>query len=145
MTGWLHLVFLLTMDDEQFCALMDEIKQSREEVKELKQEVNTIHKRTTRELSQKISKLSYQFKKKVHEIQFNFNSKIEELITLVKNELKKVKATNEPDKEVVKKAEILLDEGLKTLVKHQKHIKVANSLEFGCLELGWYFRTHSSF
>ena len=87
------------MDDKQFHAL---IKWSREE---LKWEVNTIHERTIRELLQKISNSSYQFKK-VHEVQFNFNSKIEESVILAKNKLKKVKATDEPDKEAIEKAEI---------------------------------------
>ena len=118
------------MDAEQFRALMDEIKQSRAEVKELKREVNTVHERTTRELAQKITKSSYQFKKKAHKIQFNLNSEIEESIGAAKKELAKVKATDEQDKEAIKKAEILLDEGLKSLEKRQKHIKVADRSEF---------------
>ena len=66
------------MDAEQFHTLMDEIKQSRDEVKELKREVSAVHERTTRELAQKITKSSYQFKKKAHEIQFTFNSRVED-------------------------------------------------------------------
>lgn len=58
----------MAMDEDQFCALMDEIKKSKDEVKEQKLEVNSVHERTTRELSQKISKSMYQFKKKAHEI-----------------------------------------------------------------------------
>ena len=118
------------MDPEQFRALMDEIKQSRDEVKELKREVSTVHKRTTRELAQKITKSSYQFKK-AHEIQFNFNSEIEESIGAAKKELSKVTTTNDQDKEAIKKAEIILDEGLKSLEKRQKHIQVADRSEFG--------------
>ena len=56
------------MDAEQFHTLMDEIKQSRDEIKELKREVSAVHERT------KITKSSYQFKKKAHEIQFTFNN-----------------------------------------------------------------------
>ena len=62
------------MDAEQFHTLMDEIKQSRDEIKELKREVSAVHERTTRGLAQKITKSLYQFKKKAHEIQFTFNN-----------------------------------------------------------------------
>jgi len=86
--GWLPFLVVEVMDQQQFRILMDEIKQSREEVKELKREVNTIHERTTRELFQKILKSTYQFKKKVHEIQFNFSLEIEESITLAKKSLR---------------------------------------------------------
>ena len=41
------------------------------------------------------------------------------------------KATDEQDKESIKKAEILLDKGLKLLEKRQKHIKVADRSKFG--------------
>ena len=107
---------------------MDKIKQSRDEVKE--REVSAVHERTTRELAQKITKSSYQFKKKAHEIQFNFNSEIEESIVSAKKELEKIEATGEQE-EPVKKAAILLDEGLKALERRQKHIKVAERSEFG--------------
>ena len=97
------------MDPEQFRALMDELKQSREEMKDLKREVSAVHERTTRELAQKITKSSYQFKKKAHEIQFTFNSGIEESIDTAKKELSKIASNDEQDKEAVKKAEMLLD------------------------------------
>ena len=119
------------MDPDQFRALMDEIKQSRDEVKELKREVNAVHERTTKELAQKITKSSYQFKRKAHEIQFNLNSEIEESIGAAKKELSKLTTNDEQDKGVIKKAETFLDEGLKTLEKRQKHIKVADRSEFG--------------
>ena len=117
------------MDLDQFCALMDEIKQSRDEVKELKREVNAVHERMTKELTQK--KSSYQFKKKAHEIQFNLNSEIEESIDAAKKELSKLTTNDEQDKGVIKKAKTFLDEGLKTLEKQQKYIKVADCSEFG--------------
>ena len=98
---------------------------------ELKREVSAVHERTTRELAQKITKSSYQFKKKAHEIQFTFNSGIEESVTAAKNELSKIASTDDQDKEAIKKAEMLLDEGLKSLEKRQKHIKVADRSEFG--------------
>jgi len=69
---------------------------------------------------------SYQFKKKAHEIQFTFNSGTEESVTAAKNELSKIASTDDQDKEAIKKAEMLLDEGLKSLEKCQKHIKVAD-------------------
>ena len=109
---------------------MDEIKQSRGEVKELKRRVSAVHERTTCELAQKITKSSYQFKKKANEIQFNFNSGVEESIVAVKKELEKIEATGEQE-EPVKKAATLLDEGLKALERRQKHIKVADRSEFG--------------
>ena len=90
-----------------------------------------MHEKTTWELSQKILKSNYQFRKKAHEIQFNFNSEVEDSITSAKEELKKVKAPDGPGKEAIKKAESLLNKGLKTIKKRQKHIKVADRLEFG--------------
>ena len=96
---------------------MDEIQQSRDKVKQVKQEVNAVHKRTTRELAQQITKSNYQFKKKAHEILFNLNSEIEESISTVKGEIAKVNANNELDKEAIRKAETLLDEGLKIIKK----------------------------
>ena len=92
-----------TMDPEQFRALMDELKQSREEMKELKREVSAVHEQMMRELAQKITKSSYQFKKKAHEIQFTFNSEIEESIDTAKKELSKIASNDEQDKEAVKK------------------------------------------
>ena len=50
---------------------------------------------------------------------------------MAKKELAKVNATDEPAKEAIKEAETSLDEGLKTLEKRQKHIKVADRSEFG--------------
>ena len=126
------------MDPKQFCALMDKLKQSREEMKELKREVSAVHKRMTRELAQKITKLSYQFKKKAHEIQFTFNFGIEESIDTAKKELSKITSNDEQDKEAVKKAEMLLDEGLKALEKRQKHIKVADQSDFGWPTVKYY-------
>ena len=120
-----------SMDPDQFRALIDEIKQSRDEVKELKREVNAVHERTTKELAQKITRSLYQFKRKAHKIQFNLNSEIEESIGAAKKELLKLTTNNEQDKGVMKKAETFLDEGLKTLEKRQKHIRVADRSEFG--------------
>lgn len=85
------------MDPEQFCTLMDEIIQSRDKVKQLKQEVNVVHEQTTRELAQKITKSNYQFKKKAHEIQFNLNSEIEEFISTAKREIAKVNANSDQE------------------------------------------------
>ena len=94
------------MDDQQFRALMDEIQKNRQEVADLKQEVGSVHEKATRELAQKISKSSYQFKKKSNEIQFHFNSEVEEAITSAKKELEKVNTGDGAvgTKEVIKKA-----------------------------------------
>lgn len=90
------------MDPEQFCVVMDKFKQSRDEMKELKREVSAAHEWTIRELAQKITKSSYQFKKKAHKIQFTFNSGVEESINTTKKELSKIATTYEQDKEAVK-------------------------------------------
>ena len=59
----------------------------------------------------------------------------------MKKELSKIATTDKQDKEAVKKADIFLDESLKALEKHQKHIKVAD-----CSDLGWatveYYDSH---
>lgn len=127
------------MDDSQFQQLMDEIKKSQREVEgkltssisELKQEVNSVQERTSRELAQKITKSSYQFKRKGNEIQYNFNSGIEEAISTAKEGLKKIKPSDDKEKESLQKVNNSLDEGIKAIEKRQKHIKVADSSEFG--------------
>ena len=98
---------ITAMETEQFRTRMDELKQSRAEMKELKWEVSAVHERTTREFAQKIAKSSYQFKKKALKIQFTFSSGIEESITAAKNELSKITSTDDQDKEAIKKAEML--------------------------------------
>ena len=52
-------------------------------------------------------------------------------MSAAKNELSKIARTDDQDKEAIKKAKMLLDEGLKSLEKCQKHIKVADRSEFG--------------
>lgn len=126
------------MDPEQFCALVDELKQSRDKMKELKCKVSAVHERTTWELAQKITKSSYQFKKKAREIQFTFNSGVEESINTTKKELSKIAAIDEQDKEAVKKADMFLDEGLKALYKCQKHNKVAYCSDFRWAMVEYY-------
>ena len=137
---WLSLVI---MEEEQFRALMEEIKKSRKEVegnlsssiselkKELssvKQEMTSAQEKTSRELAQKISKSSHQFKKKGNEVQYSFNLAIEDSISTAKAELEKIKPSDASEAEAMKKA---LDEGIKALEKRQKHILVADSSEFG--------------
>ena len=87
--------------------------------------------KTSRELAQKITRSNYQFKRKGNEIQYNFNSGVEETISVAKEELKKIKPGNDKDKEPLQKASNSLDEGIKAIEKRQKHIKVADSSEFG--------------
>ena len=127
------------MDESQFQTLMEEIKKSQREVEgkltssiaELKQEVHSVQK-TSRKLAQKITRSNYQFKCKGNEIQYNFNSGVEESISAAKEELiKKIKPGSDKDKELLQKASNSLDEGIKTIKKRQKHVKVADSSEFG--------------
>ena len=127
------------MEESQFLTLMEEIKKSQREVEgkltssiaELKQEVNSVQEKTLRELAQKITRSNYQFKRKGNEIQYNFNSGVEESISAAKEELKKIKLGNDKDKELLQKASNSLDESIKAIEKRQKHIKVADSSEFG--------------
>ena len=87
--------------------------------------------KTSSELSQKITRSNYQFKRKGNEIQYTFNSRVEESISAAKKELKKIKPGSDEDKESLQKASNSLDEGIKAIEKRQKHIKVADSSEFG--------------
>jgi len=125
------------MEEEQFRALMEEIKKSRKEVEgnlsssisELKKELSSVkqkmisaQEKTSRELSQKISKSSHQFKKKGNEVQYSFNLAIEDSISAAKAELEKVKPSDASETEAMKKAHNSLDEGIKALEKRQKHL-----------------------
>ena len=127
------------MDESQFQMLMEEIKKSQREVEgkltssiaELKQEVHSVQKKTSHKLAQKITRSNHQFKRKGNEIQYNFNSGVEESISAAKEELKKIKPGSDKDKKLLQKASNSLDEGIKAIKKRQKHVKVADSLEFG--------------
>ena len=62
---------------------------------------------------------------------------MEESINAAKKELSKIAATDEQDKEAVKKADKFVDEGLKTLEKCQKH-KVADRSDFRWAMVEYY-------
>ena len=136
------------MESEEFRALMDEIKKSRTEVEkhltssiaDLKKEVDSVQERTSQELTLKINKSSYQFKKKSNKIQFHFNAGIEESICAAKKELRRVSTADSREKQAIQKAEALLDKGLKALEMQQKHIKVADRSEFGWFTVEHYER-----
>ena len=117
------------MDTEQFRTLMHEIKQSRDKVKELKREVSAVQERTTHELAQKIMKLLNQFKKESQLNSVYIYLWGRGINHYHKEGAWKIEVTREQEKPV-KKAVTLLDEGVKALERHQKHIKVADRSEF---------------
>ena len=123
------------MDSAQFKELMDAISKSRADLEvqihDLKKDVHTVQEKASHDLAQKISQSSYQFKRKGNEVQFNFNAGVEESISSARRELKKITPTGEEQKEALKKVDVYLDEGMKTLEKRQKHIKVADRSDFG--------------
>ena len=123
------------MDQTQFQELMDEIKASRTDfqgqIADLKREVQTVQERTSTEVAQKIGKSSYQFKRKGNEIQFGFNSGIEESLSSAQRELKKIEGVGDVQKESLKRVDSFLEEGIKSLEKRQKHIKVADRSDYG--------------
>ena len=123
------------MDQTQFQELMDEIKASRTDfqgqIADLKREVQTVQERTSTEVAQKIGKSSYQFKRKGNEIQFGFNSGIEESLSSARRELKKIEGVGDVQKESLKRVDSFLEEGIKSLEKRQKHIKVADRSDYG--------------
>ena len=123
------------MDQAQFQELMGEIKASRTDfqgqIAHLKREVQTVQERTSSEVAQKIGKSTYQFKRKGNEVQFGFNSGIEESMSSARRELKKIKGVGDAHKEALKKVDSFLEEGMKSLEKRQKHIKVADRSDYG--------------
>ena len=123
------------MDTAQFKELMDAISASRTDLQgqltDLKREVQSVQEKTSHELAQKISKSSYQFKRKGNEVQYSFNSGIEESISSAQRELRKITPVGEEQKEAWKKVDGFLDEGIKSLEKRQKHIKVADRSDYG--------------
>ena len=123
------------MDQAQFQELMDKIKGSRTDfqvqITDLKREVQTVQERTSTEVAQKIGKSSYQFKRKGNEIQFGFNSRIEELMSCARREPKKIEGVGDVQKESLKRVDSFLEEGMKSLEKRQKHIKVADRSDYG--------------
>ena len=114
---------------------MDEIKTSRTDfqgqIADLKREVQTVQERTSSEVAQKIGKCSYQFKRKGNEVQFGFNSGIEESMSSARRELKKIEGVGDVQKESLKRVDSFLEEGIKSLEKRQKHIKVADRSDYG--------------
>ena len=107
---------------------------------EFRKEVNSIQERTTKELSQKISKSNYTFQKKGHEHQFNFNSGVQDSIATARNELGKL-AEDPMDKSAWSKADACLDEGEKALKKRQKHILIADRSDHGWVPFATTKRT----
>ena len=121
------------MDNNQFAKLMsemNEIKKSQRDtnnkLREFWKEVSSVQEKTTKELSQKITKSGYTFQRKGHEHQFNFNTGVQENIASAQNEL--VKLTSDPsDKDALARVDACLDEGAKALHTRQKHIMIADS------------------
>ena len=78
----------ISMDDEQYKALMDAISSSKREVEgrltetleKIRREVTEVQERTSHELATKLNKSSYQFHRKGNEVQFHFNATIDELL-----------------------------------------------------------------
>jgi len=69
------------MEDEKFELLMSEIRKTNASIAEVKREVATAQERAARDLSRKLNRPSYQFRKKGHEMQHSFNIGIEESIS----------------------------------------------------------------
>ena len=107
--------------------LWEELEQK---LADLQSEVTSAQEKASQELAQKISKSFYQFQQKKHERQFNFNASVQESIATAKNKLAKMVPAGEREKEALKKATDSLDEGAKALTTRQKHIQLADRLEY---------------
>jgi len=99
---------------------------------ELKREMSAAQEKASQQLSRRIGVSTYQFQWKGNEYQFNFNCEIEDHIDTVKSELTRAKMTDPLAKDAIRKAELSLDEGAKSLAIRQKHIKIAD-----CSDLSW--------
>ena len=95
-------------------------------LEKLKQDVMAVQEKVSQELASKITKLSYKLRRKSNKMQFNFNSSIEDTLSAAKQQLLHVNPTERGQQEALQKAQVCLDEGMKALEKHQKHIKVAD-------------------
>lgn len=130
------------MDASQFKELMDAISESRSElevkIQNLRKDVHTVQEKASHDLAQRISQSSYQFKRKGNEVQFNFNTGVQESISSARRELEKITPTRDEQKEALKKAHVFLDEGMKSLDKRQKHIKVADRSDYGWSTVEYY-------
>ena len=123
------------MDPGQFKEIMDVISKSRSDLEvkihNQKKDVHTVQEKTSHDLAQRINQSNYQFKRKGNEVQFNFNASVEESVSSARRELKKITPTGDEQKEALKKADVFLDKGMKSLEKRQKHIKVADRSDYG--------------
>ena len=132
--------------EEKLEQFMTEIRQSRYEVEEkfaaliaeLKHEVNSVQQKTSQDLAKKIVNSNYQFKRKGNEYQYNFNCTMEEAMSSAREELAKIKPADPDERAALKKADTKLDEGIKSLIERQKHIKVADRSEFGWATVHYY-------
>ena len=123
-----------------FNKLMAELQQTRREMDEkitssmaeVKREVSYAQERMAKDFSQKLNRTTYQFHKKRNEKQYTFNSGVEESIVLAQQELERMASSvDDGGKESLRKAADHLEEGASTLKTRQKHIKVADRLDYG--------------
>ena len=132
--------------EEKFDRLFQELRESQEETRrfrqeveqkfeasiaEVKREVNIAQARTSEDMARKIGSTSYQFKKKGHEHQYRFNCGVEEPMSLARADLSKLNPTSAEQKAALESAGANLEEGMKVLATRQKHIKIADRSEHG--------------
>ena len=81
-------------------------------------------------LARKIQKRSYQFCRKGNGEQFKFNSVVEDHLKVAAKELSKLAVLcSEEERNIIQCTKDHLDEGIKTIVVRQKHIKIADRLD----------------
>ena len=86
-----------------------------------------------RKTCKKLNRSSYEFRKKAMKMQYAFNLGVKESISSAQREQTRVaQAVDLEWKESLKKAADYLEEGVSTSKMLQKHIKVAD-----CLDYGW--------
>ena len=123
------------MDEAKYQELLQAIRDSKkdvqQEIADLKKDVTAAQEKSSQELASKISKSTYQFRRKGNEIQFTFNATVADSISSAKKELERFKPTEKEAQETLKKAQQSLDEGMEAIEKRQKHIRVADSSDYG--------------
>ena len=132
--------------EKEFQSLREAIQSSQCKVEQklaasladLKWEVVEAQHSISQEVVSRLNKSSYQFRKKENKVQFHFNSSVEESMGAVKKELMKIQPATSEDKEAARKAVLHLDEGIKTIERRQKHIKVTDHSEYGWVTVGVY-------
>lgn len=117
----------------QFAKLMYELWQTRAEMQVKIDQLQHSQDDATQRVVKKLKvDHNYTFKKHENELQFRFNAELQENLKQVNAESLKIIVGIDKERKALDTMKAELQEGLKSIITHQKLIKVAN-----CSEYGW--------